>query len=163
MWSVLNKIFDLAPPLLIGVAVDIVVEREGSWLATVGFVSITSQLFVLSGLTFLIWAFESLFEYFHKLGWRNLAQDLQHELRLDAYGKVQEMQLAYFEDRSTGGLMSVLNDDVNQLERFLDIGANELLQVSTTVLTIGAVFFWIAPEIACWRSAPGVSSLTNVL
>ena len=38
MWSVLNKIFDLAPPLLIGVAVDIVVEREGSWLATVGFV-----------------------------------------------------------------------------------------------------------------------------
>ncbi|MAW61937.1 MAG: ABC transporter [Planctomycetes bacterium] len=151
MWSVLNKIFDLAPPLLIGVAVDIVVEREGSWLATVGFVSITSQLFVLSGLTFLIWAFESLFEYFHKLGWRNLAQDLQHELRLDAYGKVQEMQLAYFEDRSTGGLMSVLNDDVNQLERFLDIGANELLQVSTTVLTIGAVFFWIAPEIA-WMS-----------
>ena len=151
MWSVLNKIFDLAPPLLIGVAVDIVVEREGSWLATIGFVSITSQLFVLSGLTFLIWAFESLFEYFYKLGWRNLAQDLQHELRLDAYSKVQEMQLAYFEDRSTGGLMSVLNDDVNQLERFLDIGANELLQVSTTVLTIGAVFFYIAPEIA-WMS-----------
>jgi ATP-binding cassette subfamily B protein len=151
MWSVLNKIFDLAPPLLIGVAVDIVVERESSWLANLGFVSITSQLFVLSGLTFLIWAFESLFEYFYKLGWRNLAQDLQHELRLSAYSKVQEMQLAYFEDRSTGGLMSVLNDDVNQLERFLDIGANELLQVSTTVLTIGAVFFWIAPEIA-WMS-----------
>jgi ATP-binding cassette, subfamily B, bacterial len=151
MWSVLNKVFDLAPPLLIGVAVDIVVERDSSWLATLGFVSITSQLFVLSGLTFLIWAFESLFEYFHKLGWRNLAQDLQHELRLDAYSKVQEMQLAYFEDRSTGGLMSVLNDDVNQLERFLDVGANELLQVSTTVLTIGAVFFWIAPEIA-WMS-----------
>lgn len=147
----LNRIFDLAPPLLIGVAVDIVVEREGSWLATIGFVSVTSQLFVLSGLTFLIWAFESLFEYFHKLGWRNLAQDLQHELRLDAYGKVQEMQLAYFEDRSTGGLMSVLNDDVNQLERFLDVGANELLQVTTTVAVIGAVFFYIAPEIA-WMS-----------
>lgn len=150
-WSVLNKIFDLAPPLLIGVAVDIVVEREGSWLASLGFESITSQLFVLSGLTFAIWAFESLFEYFHKLGWRNLAQDLQHELRLDAYGKVQEMQLAYFEDRSSGGLMSVLNDDVNQLERFLDVGANELLQVTTTVTVIGAVFFWIAPEIA-WMS-----------
>ena len=61
------------------------------------------------------------------------------------------MDLAYFEDRSTGGLMAVLNDDVNQLERFLDVGANELLQVSTTVLTIGAVFFWIAPEVA-WMS-----------
>lgn len=151
MWSVLNRVFDLAPPLLIGMAVDIVVEREGSWLASIGFVSIVSQLFVLSGLTFVIWAFESLFEYFHKTGWRTLAQDLQHELRLDAYGKVQEMQLAYFEDLSTGGLMSVLNDDVNQLERFLDIGANELLQVTTTVLVIGGVFFYIAPEIA-WMS-----------
>ncbi|MDA0947096.1 MAG: ABC transporter ATP-binding protein [Planctomycetota bacterium] len=151
LWSVLNKVFDLAPPLLIGVAVDLVVEREASVLAHWGFTTVTSQLFALSGLTFLIWAAESVFEYLHKLGWRNLAQDLEHELRMEAYGRVQDMDLAYFEDRSTGGLMAVLNDDVNQLERFLDIGANELLQVSTTVLTIGAVFFWIAPEVA-WMS-----------
>lgn len=151
LWSVLNKVFDLAPPLLIGVAVDLVVEREGSMLADWGFTTVTSQLFALSGLTFVIWAAESVFEYLHKLGWRNLAQDLEHELRVEAYGRVQDMDLAYFEDRSTGGLMAVLNDDVNQLERFLDVGANELLQVSTTVLTIGAVFFWIAPEVA-WMS-----------
>ena len=150
-WSVLNKVFDLAPPLLIGVAVDLVVERENSLLAGWGLETVTSQLLALSGLTFVIWAAESVFEYLHKLGWRNLAQDLEHELRMDAYGRVQDMDLAYFEDRSTGGLMAVLNDDVNQLERFLDIGANELLQVSTTVLTIGAVFFWIAPEVA-WMS-----------
>lgn len=151
LWSVLNKVFDLAPPLLIGVAVDLVVEREASVLAHWGFTTVTSQLFALSGLTFFIWAAESVFEYLHKLGWRNLAQDLEHELRMEAYGRVQDMDLAYFEDRSTGGLMAVLNDDVNQLERFLDIGANELLQVSTTVVTIGAVFFWIAPEVA-WMS-----------
>ena len=151
LWSVLNKVFDLAPPLLIGVAVDLVVEREGSMLADWGFTTVTSQLFALSGLTFVIWAAESVFEYLHKLGWRNLAQDLEHELHVEAYGRVQDMDLAYFEDRSTGGLMAVLNDDVNQLERFLDVGANELLQVSTTVLTIGAVFFWIAPEVA-WMS-----------
>ena len=150
-WSILNKVFDLAPPLLIGVAVDLVVERENSLLASWGLETVTSQLLALSGLTFVIWAAESVFEYLHKLGWRNLAQDLEHELRMDAYGRVQDMDLAYFEDRSTGGLMAVLNDDVNQLERFLDIGANELLQVSTTVLTIGAVFFWIAPEVA-WMS-----------
>ena len=150
-WSILIKVFDLAPPLLIGVAVDLVVERENSLLASWGLETVTSQLLALSGLTFVIWAAESVFEYLHKLGWRNLAQDLEHELRMDAYGRVQDMDLAYFEDRSTGGLMAVLNDDVNQLERFLDIGANELLQVSTTVLTIGAVFFWIAPEVA-WMS-----------
>lgn len=31
--SVLNKIFDLAPPFLIGAAVDVVVSREDSFLA----------------------------------------------------------------------------------------------------------------------------------
>ncbi|GIR67120.1 MAG: hypothetical protein CM15mP71_3460 [Candidatus Poseidoniales archaeon] len=31
--SVLNKIWDLAPPLLIGLAVDVVVQRDESFLA----------------------------------------------------------------------------------------------------------------------------------
>ncbi len=151
VYSVTNKIFDLAPPALIGMAVDVVVERENSWLASFGYTDIVTQLAILSGLTFLIWAFESCFEYMYKVAWRNLAQDLQHDLRLDAYGRVQDMELAYFEDRSSGELMSVLNDDVNQLERFLDVGANELLQVTTTVIVIGSAFFWIAPEVA-WMS-----------
>jgi ATP-binding cassette subfamily B protein len=50
--------------------------------------------------------------------------------------------------------MSVLNDDVNQLERFLDTGANDLLQVSTTVLVIGGLFFYLSPEVAWMGVAP---------
>ncbi|HEY9807282.1 MAG TPA: hypothetical protein V6D04_11985, partial [Candidatus Obscuribacterales bacterium] len=30
--SILNKIFDLAPPALIGAAVDVVVQKQNSWL-----------------------------------------------------------------------------------------------------------------------------------
>lgn len=62
--------------------------------------------------------------------------------------------MAYFEDRSTGGLMSILNNDVNQLERFLDIGANDIIQVTTTVLVIGAMFFILAPEVAWMAFLP---------
>ena len=151
IYSILNKVFDLAPPALIGMAVDVVVERESSLLGRMGFPDLITQLWILSGLTFLIWALESLFEYRFKVLWRNLAQNLQHDLRMDAYRHVQSMELAYFEDRSSGGLMSVLNDDVNQLERFLDVGANEILQVITTTIVIGAAFFYLAPEIA-WMS-----------
>ncbi len=148
IYSILNKLFDLAPPLLIGVAVDIVVSRENSILAQLGLIDLMAQLWVLAGLTLVIWGFESLFEYAFSIMWRNLAQTLQHELRLDAYAHVQSLELAYFEDRSTGGLMSILNDDINQLERFLDIGANELIQVSVTVLAVGAMFFAIVPGVA---------------
>jgi ATP-binding cassette subfamily B protein len=147
-WSVLNKTFDIAPPMLIGAAVDIVVRQEGSVLASFGLETPRSQIVALAGLTFVIWALESLFEYLHGVAWRNLAQTVQHELRIDAYAQLQELELRYFEDRATGDLMAVLNDDVNQLERFLDRGANEILQVLTTVVLIGVVFFYLAPGIA---------------
>ena len=148
-FSVLNRVFDLAPPLLIGMAIEIVVEREQSILARMfHVVEPMSQIWVLAGLTVLIWALESIFQYMASVRWRGLAQTIQHELRLDAYAHVQGLEMAYFEDKSTGGLMSILNDDVNQLERFLDGGANEVLQVITTVLVIGGIYFVLEPSVA---------------
>lgn len=149
--SVLNKLFDLAPPALIGIAVDVVVEQQDSMLARLGLESVFSQLLALTLLSMVIWGLESIFEYAYARLWRNLAQTIQHDLRLDAYRHVQNLELSYFESRSTGGLMSILNDDVNQLERFLDFGANEILQVTTTVVIIGAAFFILAPSVA-WMS-----------
>ncbi|NND14298.1 MAG: ABC transporter ATP-binding protein [Acidimicrobiia bacterium] len=153
-FSVFNKVFDVLPPLLIGLGVDVVVEQENSFLAGFGPTSIMGQLWLLAGLTIAVWIFESLFEYLAKLTWRNLAQDIQHGLRLDAYQHVQSLEIAYFEDRSTGGLMAILNDDVNQLERFLNDGANEVVQVATTVVTIGIAFFLIEWRVAILAFLP---------
>ncbi|MDH5371332.1 MAG: ABC transporter transmembrane domain-containing protein, partial [Acidimicrobiia bacterium] len=153
-FSILNKAFDLAPPVLIGMAVDVVVRREDSMLAGFGVPDTRDQLIVLAVLTFVIWGLESLFEYLHAVWWRNLAQTIQHELRLDAYAHTQTLDMQFFEDRSTGGLMAILNDDVNQLERFLDGGANNLLQVVTTVVLVGAGFFGIAWQVAWMAFIP---------
>jgi ATP-binding cassette subfamily B protein len=147
-FSILNKAFDLAPPILIGTAVDVVVRREDSMLAGFGIDDTRDQLVLLAVVTFLIWVLESVFEYLHAIWWRNLAQTIQHELRIDAYSHTQSLELRFFEDRSTGGLMAVLNDDINQLERFLDGGANNLLQVATTVVLVGVGFFGIAWQVA---------------
>ena len=154
LFSILNKIFDLAPPLLIGAAVDVVVMREKSVLSTYGYTDPKEQLIILSILTVIIWVLESLFEYFYGVLWRNLAQSVQHDFRLDAYSHIQELEMAWFSDQSKGELMSILNDDINQLERFLDKGANELLQVGTTVVAISAIFFYISPAIAIYSIIP---------
>ena len=150
LFSILNKIFDLAPPLLIGAAVDVVVKREESSLSDFGYSDPKEQLILLSILTIIIWVFESLFEYIYGVLWRNLAQTVQHELRLDAYSHIQNLEMEWFGEQSKGELMSILNDDINQLERFLDKGANEILQVSTTVVIIGAIFLYISPTIALY-------------
>ena len=101
-----------------------------------------------------IWVLESVFEYWYGVLWRNLAQSAQHELRMDAYSHIQNLEMQWFSEQSTGGLMAIMNDDVNQLERFLDQGANDLLQVATTVIVVGAVMFLLAPEVAILAMLP---------
>ena len=147
IFSVLNKICDIAPELLIGAAVDVVVGEGQSFIGTRvrrrgpvrpahdprhhhrGRLDRSSRSPTTSPRSL----------------WRNLAQDIEHEMRMDAYRHVQELELAYFEDRSSGGLMAVLNDDVNQLERFLDVGANQMILTITNVVFVGLAFFIISP------------------
>ena len=152
--SVTNKIWDLAPPLLIGLAVDVVVMEQDSFIASYGLVDPWHQLLLLSALTFVIWGLESLFEYFYGVLWRNLAQTVQHELRLNTFNHVQQQGMGWFDERQKGDILAILNDDINQLERFLDKGANDLLQVSTTVIVVGAVFLAISWEVALFAVLP---------
>ncbi|MFU8884905.1 MAG: ABC transporter ATP-binding protein [Cyanobacteriota bacterium] len=146
--SVLNKLFDLAPPVLIGLAVDVVVQQDTAWLSRFGFSTVPAQLAVLAVLSFVIWSAESLFEYLYGVLWRNLAQTVQHELRIEAYDHLQKLEMGFFEASSSGRLLAVLNDDINQLERFLDHGANEILQLVTTVLAVGGAMVVLSPGVA---------------
>ncbi len=148
LWSFLNKAVDIAPPFLIGMAVDVVANGSDSLLGQRGVSDPKTQILVIAAITFVIWGLESIFEYLLGVAWRNLAQSIQHDLRIDTYEHVQQLDVAYFENRSSGDLVAVLNDDVNQLERFLDIGANEVIQLITTVVLIGATFFVVAPSVA---------------
>ena len=154
VYSILNKLFDLAPPVLIGVAIDIVVEGNESFLASLGVVDRRRQLVVLAILTFIIWGLESLFDYLSAVTWRGISQDIEHNLRTETFQNVLGLDMKYFENKSSGRLMAILNDDVNQLERFLDTGANKLLQTATTVIVIGGTFLYISPLIATFAFIP---------
>lgn len=131
-----------------------VVKNQDSIIAQWGVKDVFWQLAIITILSAVVWALESIFEYAYDYLWRNLAQNIQHDLRLEAYSHLQELELAYFEERSTGGLISILNDDINQLERFLDGGANDVIQVITTVVIIGAAFFAASPTVAVLSMLP---------
>ena len=154
VYSIVNKLFDIMPEILIGFAVDLVVKRQDSFIASLGFTSVESQISILAICTFFIWAFESLFQYLYSISWRNLAQSLEHEIRIDAYSHVQNLNIKWFENQKTGNVTAILNDDINQLERFLDNGANDIIQIIVSTVTIGAVFFYISPTIAAVAVLP---------
>mgnify|MGYP001266834011 CR=1 FL=1 len=152
--SVMNKLFDIMPEILIGFAVDLVIKQQDSFIASLGFKSPESQVAILATFTFFIWVFESLFQYLYAIAWRGIAQSVEHDIRLDAYNHVQHLDLEWHETQRVGNLTAILNDDVNQLERFLDSGANDIIQIAVSTIAIGAVFFYISPIIALISTLP---------
>lgn len=154
LFSFIKKVLDVAPEILIGVAIDVVVNKDKSFLAKWGIHDAMEQLVLLSILTLVIWVLESIFEYLLLMRWRRMAQSLQHDLRLETYGHLQKLDMAYFEDKSTGVLVSIINDDINQLERFFNEGMNNLIQIATAIILIGSIFFVLAPTIAIFAFLP---------
>ena len=153
-YSIMNKIFDIAPEILIGIYVDLVVTGDKSFIAKLGFESLESQITLLAIATLLIWVSESTFEYLYSVQWKNIAQGVEHDIRIDTYSHVQDLDLEWYEKQKTGNITAILNDDVNQLERFLNGGFNDILQIIISTIAIGAVFFYISPLIALFAICP---------
>ena len=152
--SSITKIFDILPEALIGVAIDVVVNKQESFIARFGFSDLSTQLYLLGGLTFFVWSMESLFEYFSDVLWRNLAQTIQHELRLDTYGHMQNLDMNYFENKTTGNLLAMLNDDINQLDQFFDTGLADLIYLVVGTFGVAVIFFSLAPRVAIFSLLP---------
>jgi ATP-binding cassette subfamily B protein len=154
-YSILNKLFDIFPEILIGGAVDVVVNRSDSWLAKLsGNPSMMFQLFTLGILTFAAWSLESVFQYLYSIKWRNLAQTVEHRLRMELYQHIQSARMQDIEKTPTGQLIATINDDVNQLERFLEEGINQIIQIVASTILIGIIFLICSPLITLFAILP---------
>ncbi len=139
--STINTAADVAPELLLGVAVDVVVRGADSFAATIfGIEDRFAQLLVIAALNIAVWIVESLSDYVAAVLWRGLSQAVEHQLRVETYANVQELDVSWHEGSAPGRVLSIVSDDVNQLERFLDIGARTILHTFWTVIFVGAVF-----------------------
>jgi ATP-binding cassette subfamily B protein len=153
--TVLNKIVDVMPELLIGAAIDVVVRGSDSFVADLfGVEDRFAQLGWIAAINVLVWIIESLTDYAAALLWRGLAQQVEHELRVEAYDRVQQLDIEWHEQRTTGGTLSVLNDDVNQLERFLDVGAPTIIATVLNIVLVGAIFANASLQLTLFAFAP---------
>ncbi len=136
--SIVNKVFDLMPPFLTAWIIDTAVGEPPAWIgAFTGLEGLWPTVVFIIGLTMIVFLGESLFEWLYKRGFMRLAQRMQHDLRLDTYAALQRRELAYFEEQRTGNLLAMVNDDVNQLERFLNSVFNEVIQLLTLLVVAG--------------------------
>lgn len=140
--SIINKIVDLMPPFLTAWLIDSVSGAPPKWLNEYfPNSSIWQQVIIICLVLILAFFMEGLTEWIFKRNFMQLAQRVQHDLRNKTYAKLQKKKLSFFESARTGNLLSILNDDINQLERFLNNSFNEILQLITLFIFAGYSLF----------------------
>ena len=145
--SVINKVFDLMPPLLVAWVIDTVEGTPPGWITAIlpNQTAMETAIF-LAILAVIIFFVESITQWVYQRQFQSTAQHVQHDIRCHTYQHLQQQDLAYFEDQRLGQLIAVVNDDVNQLEHFLNSIFNELVQ-----LLVLCLFSLIIMGITSWQ------------
>ncbi|MFC6787584.1 ABC transporter ATP-binding protein [Halobaculum halobium] len=151
--SVAARVLDLLPPLLLGIAIDAVFEQNIPFDLPLVPASVIptgprDQLLFTVGIIAFAFFGGSVFHWIRNFGWNSFAQNIQHDIRTDTYDKMQRLNMDFFAEKQTGEMMSVLSNDVNRLERFLNDGMNSAFRLSVMVLGIAAIMFWLNPRLA---------------
>ncbi|MFB6123628.1 MAG: ABC transporter ATP-binding protein [Haloferacaceae archaeon] len=151
--SIVARILDLLPPLLLGVAIDAIFLRNSafdlplvprSWLPT----DPTAQFWMVVGIVLFAFVGGALFHWVRNWGWNAFAQHIQHAIRTDTYDRMQRLDMDFFADKQTGEMMSVLSNDVNRLERFLNEGMNATFRLGVMVVGIAGILLWLNWQLA---------------
>ena len=151
--SVVSRLLDLVPPLLLGLAIDAVFlsETEFSvWLLPDGWTpdEPAAQFWLVVALLVASFVVAAGFHWLRNWGFNSFAQEIQHSIRTDTYDKMQRLNMEFFADKQTGELMSILSNDVNRLEQFLNDGLNSTFRMGVMVVGIGGILFYFNWQLA---------------
>jgi len=155
----------LVPPIVVAAAIDRVVLSQGEpgLLAAAGLLPATPiageaakldllrRLVVIAAVAYLL---RSATRFASRYLLQSTAQKIQRDLRNDTYDHLQHLSMDFFADHQTGGMMSILNSDINRLESFLNTEFRQLIRVVATVGGIAVVLYWHSPTLALIALAP---------
>ena len=150
--SIAARLLDLVPPIMLGVAIDAVFgqQRFSLWLVPEAWIPAdeTTQFWLVIGLIAGAFTLAAAFHWIRNWGFNAFAQNIQHNVRTDTYDTMQRLDMGFFADKQTGELMSVLSNDVNQLEQFLNEGLNSVFRLGVMVVGIGGVLLYYNWQLA---------------
>ncbi|MCU4719215.1 ABC transporter ATP-binding protein/permease [Halobacteria archaeon HArc-curdl5-1] len=157
--SIVARVLDLLPPLFLGIAIDAIIRQEtefsllfvpDAWIPATP----REQLWIAAAIVAGAFTFGAAFHWARNWGWNNLAQHIQHAVRTDTYDQMQRLNMDFFADKQTGEMMSVLSNDVNRLERFLNDGMNSAFRLIVMVIGIAGILFYLNWQLALIALVP---------
>jgi ATP-binding cassette subfamily B protein len=163
--SFLTRFARLVPPIIVGAAIDRVIRGSGEpgLLTTVGLLpagtiegeaarlALLQRLVVIAALAYLV---RSVTRFASRYLLQSTAQKIQRDLRDDSYDHIQRLSMDFFATHQTGGMMSILNSDINRLESFLNTEFRQFIRMVATVGGIAVVLAYYSPKLALVALAP---------
>ena len=169
--NVIARGASLLPPLVLGIAIDAVFPTSGAgapyelpfvpqgWLPTTD----AGQFALSVGLIFGAFVVTAVFTWVYGVTANNFAHRVMHDVRTDCYAKMQNLDMPFFDDKQTGEVMAILNNDATNLERFLDDALHDSARLIVMLGGIAAILVWMNPQLALVTlvAVPAMALLTR--
>ena len=136
-FAILTTLLDLIPPWIIKVIIDELVDGKKTSL-------INWVVVGLIGVYFL----RNLLNYQRIMFNNRLEQNVVFDMRSNVYKALNQLSINFFENRSTGELMSRVNDDVNYVERIFIDGVEQVVTAILTLTGITIILFYLHWKLA---------------
>jgi ATP-binding cassette subfamily B protein len=163
--SFLTRFARLVPPVIVGAAIDRVIRGSGEpglltqagilpggeIAGTAARIDFLQRLVVIAAVAYLV---RSITRFGSRYLLQSTAQKVQRDLRNDTYDHIQHLSMDFFANHQTGGMMSILNSDVNRLESFLNTEFRQVIRVVATVGGIAVVLYIYSPRLTAITLAP---------
>jgi len=155
----------LVPPIIVAAAIDRVVLSSGEpgLLTDAGLlppgqitgeaarIAFLQRLVAIAAIAYLL---RSATRFASRYLLQSSAQKIQRDLRNDTYDHLQHLSLSFFANHQTGGMMSILNSDINRLESFLNTEFRQMIRVVATVGGIAVILYRYSPKLALIALGP---------
>jgi len=159
--TMINRMARLFPALLLAAAIDLAVNPSGTAsgvLSALGVVPAEPMplddtaarldlLYYLGALAIGAYVVQSASQFCSRYFFQTTAQRIQHDLRMDTYDHMQRLSLDFFNNHQTGGMMSILNSDINRLEDFFNAEIREITRAIMVFVLVGGWMIYTAPRL----------------
>ncbi|MFC7138315.1 ABC transporter ATP-binding protein [Halosimplex aquaticum] len=159
--TMINRVARLFPALLIAAAIDLAVNPSGTANSVLSAIHVVpsepvpledtqarlNMLYYLGALAAGAYVVQSISHFGSRYFFQTTAQRIQHDLRLDTYDHMQRLSLDFFNNHQTGGMMSILNSDINRLEDFFNAEIREITRAVMIFTLVGGWMIYTAPRL----------------
>jgi len=151
--NVLARTSSLLPPLVLGAAIDSVFTGNAAfvlpgvpaaWLPNTDAAEFWFSVQVIVG----SFVATGVFTWVYGVAANTFAHRVMHAVRTDSFERMQRLDMTFFDDKQTGEVMSILNNDASNLEVFLDNALQNSARLVVMVLGIAAIMVWLNAQLA---------------